>query len=665
MRITNVRVENFRSIRDASFSCDRLTALVGRNGTGKSSFLHAIELFFDHSARLAADDFFASDTSAPVQVSLTFSGLALLPEERQIISPYLSDASLTVIKRFPEPESPGSYHGFRPQHDSFAPIREAGSKSAINAAYRQFRQEVSEEYRSLSTTTSADAVLAELSRWEDANPQACHLALDDGSFFDPAGSGGKFLARTLRFIRVPAVRDARDDATDKRGSCMTEILDLVVRRSLAAHPDVARLNQDIADQSRRILRTAAGGELRGIQERLSSTLGEYAPNAAVTLNWIEPTPPTIPMPTAQVTITEDRYETPVERAGHGVQRAFILTMLQHLTATRDLYSTEPDEPRPANDAEQDPPVAQPTVILAIEEPELYQHPSRQRHLASVLELLTEPSRDGAEQQTQVIYSTHAPLMVGFDRIDHLKLLRKDDTALELPSCTTVAEVTMDAVATQLWELDGRPEPQYSASSLRPRMQVLMTPWMNEGFFADVVVLVEGDGDRAAILSTAEELGERIEAWGICVVPCSGKENLDRPAIVFRSFDIPTYVVWDNDRTTTDHEGAAADSRTLGNKRLLRLMGGREEDWPSGVRTTYACVEGNLEATLRREIGCDVFDEILDNWSSRLSMKAKEAKKRAFVLRKVIRDAAERGCHSQTLEEIVRAILAIHPGHSSH
>ena len=46
MRITNVRVENFRSIRDATFSCDRLTALVGRNGTGKSSFLHAFGVFF-------------------------------------------------------------------------------------------------------------------------------------------------------------------------------------------------------------------------------------------------------------------------------------------------------------------------------------------------------------------------------------------------------------------------------------------------------------------------------------------------------------------------------------------------------------------------------------------------------------------------------------------
>ena len=28
-----------------------------------------------------------------------------------------------------------------------------------------------------------------------------------------------------------------------------------------------------------------------------------------------------------------------------------------------------------------------------------------------------------------------------------------------------------------------------SETLRPRLQALMTPWMNEGFFADVVVLV--------------------------------------------------------------------------------------------------------------------------------------------------------------------------------
>ena len=52
MQIKNINVKNFRSILDESLPCDSLTALVGRNGSGKSSFLSALEIFYDPSASI-------------------------------------------------------------------------------------------------------------------------------------------------------------------------------------------------------------------------------------------------------------------------------------------------------------------------------------------------------------------------------------------------------------------------------------------------------------------------------------------------------------------------------------------------------------------------------------------------------------------------------------
>jgi putative ATP-dependent endonuclease of the OLD family len=46
VKIKLVRIRNFRSILDADIECDSLTALVGRNGAGKSSILKTIELFY-------------------------------------------------------------------------------------------------------------------------------------------------------------------------------------------------------------------------------------------------------------------------------------------------------------------------------------------------------------------------------------------------------------------------------------------------------------------------------------------------------------------------------------------------------------------------------------------------------------------------------------------
>lgn len=46
MIIKALHVKNFRSIFDERIDCDNLTVLVGRNGTGKSSFLRAMEMFY-------------------------------------------------------------------------------------------------------------------------------------------------------------------------------------------------------------------------------------------------------------------------------------------------------------------------------------------------------------------------------------------------------------------------------------------------------------------------------------------------------------------------------------------------------------------------------------------------------------------------------------------
>ena len=185
------------------------------------------------------------------------------------------------------------------------------------------------------------------------------------------------------------------------------------------------------------------------------------------------------MPQAQVKLPEDGYESAVGRAGYGLQRAFILTMLQHLVATHRADSREKagGESREAkSDAGSD---DLPSLVLAIEEPELYQHPSRQRHMASVLFDLAMGSIPGVAKRTQVIYTTHAPLFVGLDRVDQIRLLRKRSHQPKQPPVTTVHATSLTQVAAELWSISNRKGVKYTADTLRPRMQVLLTPWMNE------------------------------------------------------------------------------------------------------------------------------------------------------------------------------------------
>ena len=362
------------------------------------------------------------------------------------------------------------------------------------------------------------------------------------------------------------------------------------------------------------------------------------------------------MPQAEVKLLEDEYEAKVERTGHGLQRAFIVTMLQHLVAAQKQDGgEEDDEPRQDESGEESEGThlsLLPNLVLAIEEPELYQHPSRQRHLASVLSKLASGGIEGVAESTQVIYTTHSPLFAGLDRFDQIRVLHKVTLEVDKPKATQLKRADMEAVAVELGRANNASPETYRAETLRPRLHAIMTPWMGEGFFADVVVLVEGEEDRAAILGFAEARGYAFDSMGIAVIPCFGKRNLDRPLVIFRHMGVPTYVVWDGDSDSSDPKPAD-------NKYLMRLLDIPEQDWPCFVMDTAACFKKNLEKTLEQEIGEDTFAQLLSNAQEEFGIPKKaHALKNPVVIRRIVEGAASQGTSCQSMEQIVEGVVAL-------
>lgn len=495
MLIKEVRVRNFRSILDESLPCDSLTALVGRNGSGKSTFLSALGLFYDPSGKVTAEDYYAEDTNQDIEIHVTFSSLS--KQAKDFFSAYIHNNVLTVVRIFfgsTKGKPSGTYFGIRLQNPDFVSIRNAGGKMDIRKRYNEARS--ISKYSSLPSISSADAALDALADWEIQNPTECSPLRDDGQFFGFMQVGRGYLGRYTRFIHVPAVRDAQEDATDHRGSPVTEIMDLVVRNALVNREDLAEFKVRTQEGYRKIMDPEKLTELVELERSLSDTLRFYVPDANVLLRWTEFADISIPLPQTQVKLMEDGYESTVERTGHGLQRAFIVTMLQHLVAAREEDRVSEDAPiREENTSEQ---IGSsfPSLVLAIEEPELYQHPSRQRHLGSVLLKLSTGTIPGVAKKTQVVYTTHSPLLVGLDRFEHIRVLRKSDNGDEKPKTTRLTKADIEAVAEELWIAHNNKETKYTGESLRPRLQAIMTPWMNEGFFADIVVLVEGEDESS-------------------------------------------------------------------------------------------------------------------------------------------------------------------------
>ena len=652
MQIKTVHVKNFRSILDESLPCDSLTALVGRNGSGKSSFLRALEFFYSPSAAVTVEDFYAQDVSNNIEIAVTYCDLDT--QEIDLFSAYMEDDSLTVVRVFSDPQAgrSGTYHGTRLQNPDFVAIRNAGTATAIREKYAEIR--ALDKYDSLAPARSAAAVRQALDEWESQNPEHSISMRDDGQFFGFTQVGQGYLGRHTKFIYIPAVRDALEDATERRGSSVTEIMDLVVRNALANRKDVTDFRQRTLDQYKDIMNPQNLTELNDLAVNLSETLQSFVPEARVLLQWSELADISIPMPQAEVKLTEDEYESRVERTGHGLQRAFIITMLQHLDAVRNAGSVPQEDSDDLVSTESTGGATGhlPNLVLAIEEPELYQHPSRQRHLASVLLNLATGEIPGVADKTQVIYATHSPLFVGLDRFDQVRVLHKVAQEDGNPRATQLMQANMAAVARELWEASNQHGGEFTAETLRPRLQALMTPWMGEGFFADVVVLVEGEDDRAAILGFANSKEIDFDALGITVIPCFGKPNIDRPLVILRQLGVSVYVVWDGD---FGDGGAKPED----NRYLLRLVGEFEEDWPHFVRASSACFKTNLEKTLEDEIGKESFTKLLSEAQQELGIaKKKHALKNPAIVENVVAKASSCGNSSTSLESIVERIVAL-------
>lgn len=329
MILKSITVENFRSILYEVLTCESLTALVGPNGSGKSAFLKAVDLFYNTSPRLNQEDFYNGDITKNIQVTLTYYGLDEC--EKTQFSKYLQNDELSIMRvlSLADGKSSDKYHGTTLQKPNFVAIRKAGASAAMKEMYSTLQEK--EEYKALRKWKNKDDALAALGEWEVANPGSCSREPDDGQFFGFKQVAQGYLGRFTRYLYIPAVREAATDASEGKGSPITQLMDLVVRSLIQNRQDFKQFRENADQRYREIFSGNNLTELGGLQDDLTATLRQYVPESAVDLQWLPTSALDIPMPQAMVRLVEDGYTSAVERAGHGLQRAFIVSLLQSLT----------------------------------------------------------------------------------------------------------------------------------------------------------------------------------------------------------------------------------------------------------------------------------------------------------------------------------------------
>jgi putative ATP-dependent endonuclease of the OLD family len=550
MKIAEVRIQNLRGYHDQTVPLNDYTCLVGANGVGKSTILCALCIFFRDSEHFATnlhclqqEDFHCLKTDSPITITVTFTDLS--PEAQDDFKEYYRQGKLVIsATAIYDPETKMAdvkQSGQRKVMKAFRSFFAADGDKKPVAYLKTLYEEIRKSLPDLPEAGPKGQMTDALRSYENAHPDQCELVRSSDQFYG-FSSGVNRLAKYIQWVYVPAVKDATTEQTEAKATSLGKLLARTVRSKINFAAQLAAIRSEATEKYLQLL-DANQGSLQDISGTLRERLKDWAhPDARVKLEW-RGTPEKairVDEPLAQIVAGEGGFDGELSRFGHGLQRCYILALLQELSGNTDDTG--------------------PKLILGCEEPELHQHPPQARHLADVLFQLS-------KRNSQVIVSTHSPYFVSGERFADVRLIRKD-TATHRAS---VSYVTMWDLAATI--AHAKQEKPAIPDALALKMQQALLPSLNELFFTRVVVLVEGLEDIAYITAYFNllDLWEEFRRQGCHLVSADSKSHILQPLAIAKHLNIPTFAVFDSDGDKPDKNGSRT-KHEKDNKALLRLRG---------------------------------------------------------------------------------------------
>ncbi|MDQ8184084.1 AAA family ATPase [Pelagicoccus sp. SDUM812002] len=631
MKLSSIRIQNFRSFNDETIPLDDYTCFVGPNGAGKSNVLSALNLFFQNPTsslpnvkELDIEDFHNKYTEEPIRITVTFDNLSR--EENEELSHYArqdrlivtAEAAWDTSQSKAEVKQYGSRMGMRVFADRF--FSKKASAAELKIIFKQLRS----EYDGIAAAPTKGDMEQALRDYEASNPDQCEELPSEDQFY---GSNSGKLNRYIQWVYAPAVKDAQEEGEESKKSALGQLLARTVRQKTNFGEKLEKLKSDTLIAYEKLLgeNQSALDEVSGNLQRRLATWSHQ--NASLNLKWLTDSAKSVQVqdPSAGVYTGEGEFSGKLSRMGHGLQRSYLLALLI------EVANLESDN--------------LPTLIFACEEPELYQHPPQIRRLSEVFAEL-------AANNSQVLVTTHSPHFVKGKDFENVRLLHKDpQKGQSIPSYSSSNDIS-----TYLNEHRYNKE-IHNPSSLRVKINQSLLPHLNEMFFCQFPVFVEGLEDVAFITTALHifDLWDDFHASGCHLISTNGKSHLIHPVAIANKLGIPYFLIFDCDSNQT---GDNREKQKPDNLTLFSLVGNPTKDaFPAAGYTSTNCIA--WPENLGKSVEADFATQDLCNYMQEARKRcggAGQLKKNSMFISEWLTLASESGIHSQTLNELCESIL---------
>lgn len=572
MKIQSVLIKNFRSLKDVTIPFDSVTTFIGPNGAGKSTVLRALDWFFNGKpGSLTEKDCSFGAIDEDIEVQITFSDLT--EKDREALGKYAPEGvtTFTAWKR----RTPEGVESLSANSKSYAPfniIRGKGSAAEKKTAYNELRG--GNAALGLPAWSSVDAAFQAMTVWEtDHIDQLAEAPESLQTNFFGFNSGGK-MSGLFDFVLVTADLRASEESIDGKSSIIGRILERSVDRA-AADEDIAKIVEESRTKQQQVYEEKFKEQLVSITTQLNDVVSSYSPGRSITVSPAD-VELKAPKTTFEVAVLDGTTETAVERQGHGFQRTILISALQ-LLAQSGAASAEG------------------VICLAIEEPELFQHPIQAQAFAKVLRSLAED----ADKRIQVTYATHSPYFLEARHFDQVRRLTRSID--EIPVVSVHHATVADVKAKLHGIVDGDVVDRRLDHNVADQLAIAL--------FANRAFLVEGTTESSVFHGIGDRsLAGSLEAAGVSIVSVNGKSSIPLAHAILSSIGVPVYALFDADggfEARAIANGKAQDkiesersSHAKPNRLLLKYFDLPEEDFPSAnVADEVAIFEDHLETFL--------------------------------------------------------------------
>ncbi|OYT90626.1 MAG: ATP-dependent endonuclease [Burkholderiales bacterium PBB3] len=574
MKIQSVLIKNFRTLKNVAITFDSVTTFIGPNGAGKSTVLRALDWFFNgRPGSLTDKDCFFGVSDEEIEVQVTFADLT--DNDRDQLGKYAPAGAMTFTAR--KRRSTDGAESLSANSKSYAPFNAIRSKSTASEkkiAYNELRS--SDSSLGLSAWSNAEVANQAMTTWESAHTDQLVEAPEalQTNFFG-FNSGGK-MSGLFDFVLVTADLRASEESVDGRASIIGRILERSVDRA-AADEEIAEIVEESRIKQQKVYEEKFKDQLSSMTTQLNGIVNSYSPGRTVT---VAPSEVELKAPrtTFEVAILDGVTETSVERQGHGFQRTLLISALQLLAQSGSAS-------------------AEGVICLAIEEPELYQHPIQAQTFAKVLRSLAED----AGKRIQVTYATHSPYFLEARHFDQVRRLTR---STEVPPVVSVHYATIADVKIKL---NGVQNPDV----VDRQLDGIVADDLAVALFAHRAFLVEGTTELSVFYGIGDKTAfGSLEAAGISIVPVGAKSSIPLAHAILTLIGIPTYALFDSDSGFEARALAKGKKpekiseervgHVKANRAVLKYFGRAEEDFPSAiVADEVAIFDDHLETFLSK------------------------------------------------------------------